>query len=395
MSKVLEGIRVLDFGRFIAGPFGATLLADMGADVIRVERPGGEEDRTIGPYAPNIDVGMRFMALARNKRCITLNLQSPKGKEILAKLVKMSDVVLGNYPYGVMEDMGIDYKSLSQINPSIIVSQVSGFGQEGPYARRTCFDMIGQAMSGNMSITGFPGNPPVKNNAPYVDYATATFSALGIMFALYHRERTGQGQMVDVSLFQTAMTYMLVPLNEYITRGIVRKQIGNASYYNLSDAYLTKDGMVFIAIIGRYIWRRFAKALGRPELTEDPRFSSDQLRADNYDQIQPLIAQWMAQRTTDEVMKLMEEARVPCGQVFEYTRLADDPHVKHHKMLVEMDYPGAGKIPVHAPPIKLSKTPGGIRTRAPLLGEHNDEVYCGMLGYSSQDVAQFAKEGII
>ena len=394
MAKVLEGIRVLDFGRFIAGPFGGTLLGDMGADVIRVERPGGEEDRTIGPLTVN-DVGMRFIALARNKKCITLNLQSPQGREILAKLVKLSDVVLGNYPYGVMEDMGIDYKTLSKINPSIIVSQVSGFGQEGPYARRTCFDMIGQAMSGAISINGFPNNPPLKAQTPYVDYATATFSALGIMFALYHRERTGEGQMVDVSLFQTAVTYMLVPINEYMARGIVRKQVGNASYYTLSDTYRTKDGWVLIAVIGRYIWRRFAKTLGRPDLTDDPRFNSDPGRADNYDQLQPIIAKWMADKTTDEVMKLLEEARVPCGPVFDYTRLPDDPHVKYHKMLVDLDYPGAGKVPLHAPPIKLSKTPGQIRFRAPLLGEHNGEIYCGMLGYSRQDLETFSKEGII
>lgn len=394
MVKVLEGIRILDFGRYIAGPFGSMLLADMGAEVIRVERPDGEEDRFIGILS---DTGesMGYMNMARNKKGITLNINTAKGKEILYELVKKSDVLMGNFPAGVPEKMGIDYESLKKINPGIIVSIASGFGLNGPYAERPGFDMIAQAMSGGMMLTGFPGNPPTKSAVNYCDYGTAMFAALGVMFALYHRERTGEGQMVDVSLLHTGIALMMSPINEYITKGILRPPYGNAGYWSINDTFQTSDGWVIIAAISNNIWNRLLRVIGREDLRTDQRFKIDQDRADNYHLLQPIIAEWMKNRNSEEVLKLMDKGRVPAGPVVKYSQVHEDPHVKDRKIIVPVEYPGAGPIPIIAPPVQLSKTPGTIRSRAPQLGEHNEEIYCGLLGFVAEELLQWKRDGII
>lgn len=394
MERALQGIRILDFGRFIAGPFGAMLLADMGAEVIRIERPGGEEDRFIGVLS---DTGesMGFMNLARNKKGISLNVQTSKGREILQELIKKSDVIMGNFPQGVPEKMGIDYESCRKVNPGIIVCIASGFGQDGPYAARTGFDMIAQAMSGAMAFTGFPDHPPVRASVPYCDFGTAMFLALGVMFALYHRKDTGEGQMVDVSLFHTALTFMMSPINEYMTRGIFRPQYGNASYWTITDTFKTQNGWVIIGAISNNIWKRLLRVIGRNDLIDDPRFKTDQLRADNYHILQPIIAEWMNKQSLEEALELLDKGRVPAGPVLKYSQVPDDPHVKQRKMIIPVEHPGAGPVPLIDTPVKLSKTPGFINDRAPLIGEHNEEVYCSLLGYKPEELDDWKRLGII
>ncbi|MBI4595750.1 MAG: CoA transferase [Candidatus Tectomicrobia bacterium] len=394
MERVLHGIRVLDFGRFIAGPFGSMLLADMGAEVIRIERPGGEEDRYIGVLS---DTGesMGFMNMSRNKKGISLDVLSSKGREILRELVKKSDVLMGNFPYGVPEKMGIDYASLKKINPGIVVSIASGFGQEGPYAERPGFDMIAQAMSGAMTLTGFPGNPPTKAAVNYCDYATAMFAALGVMFALFHRERTGEGQMVDVSLFHTGVTFMMSPINEFMTKAILRPPYGNAGYWSVSDTFQTRDGWIIIAPISNNIWNRLLRVIGREDLKDDPRFKMDQDRTDHWNLLQPIIADWMKVRSSQAALELLDKGRVPAGPVMKYSEVPDNPHVKECNLIIPVEYPGAGPIPLIATPVRLSKTPGSIRNRAPLLGEHNEEIYTGFLGYKPEEIEEWKREGII
>src|SRR4030042_6587104 len=251
MEKVRTGIRILDFSRWLAAPYAATLLADMGADVIRVEKPGGELDRELGPFAPS-GIGMVCLTIGRNKRAITLNLGSDKGKEILQGLVRCSDVVLHNFTSGAEGAKILSYPSLKEINPAIIVIAVSGFGTTGPYAEHTAFDTIGQALSGAMSYTGFPGNPPTRSGVAWVDYSTAVHGALGVMIALYHRLQTGKGQMIDVALLDVAVAPVVCAgaAAEYRFYGTIREQMGNHGFYNFTNCLEAKDGWVMMSGVG-------------------------------------------------------------------------------------------------------------------------------------------------
>ncbi len=394
---VLEGIRVLDLSRYVAGPYCGALLADMGAEVIKIERPGGGDERMVGPFAPNGEAMSFYMNLSRNKKGITLNLMGEKGREILRELVKRSDVVLENFTPAAAEAMGLDYQSLKELNPGIILVSVSGFGKYGPYSQRTCFDSIAQAMSGAMSYTGFPDGPPMRAAVPYVDFSAATNAALGTMFALFHRQRTGVGQMVDVALLDTAVAFVagMGVAAEYQVLGQVRGPIGNHSFYNATDCFRAKDGWVMVSIIGNSLWRRFLGVIGREELASDPRFKDDMSRYQNRALINPIVSQWMAEKTVDEVIRLLEEARVPCGPVNTIAEVVADPQVKAREMLVDVEYPDVGEVPVGGVVIKLSETPGKIRKRGPRVGENNDEVYRGLLGLSPEELERLKAEGVI
>ena len=397
MQKVLEGIRVLDFSRYAAGPYCGALLADMGAEVIRVERPGGEADRELGPFAPNGESIVYGMVLARNKKGITLNTRSEKGREILKELVKRADIVVENYGVEGKKIMGLDYESLSQINPAIILVSISGFGSFGPYAKKLCFDAVAQAMSGAMCYTGFPENPPTRAAVAYVDLSSAIYGALGAMFALYHREKTGKGQMVDVALLDAAISFVasMGVAAEYKLLNYVRPQIGNCSFYNYNNTYKAKDGWIFIYTAGNRIWQSLLKVIGREDLAQDSRFKDDMTRWQNRDILDPIISEWVSQYAVKEVFDLLEEARVPCGPVNNISTIVDDPHVRAREMLVDIDFPGLGPVPISGVVPKLSEAPGKIEKRAPLIGEHNEEIYCKLLNLSLEELGQLKQEGII
>jgi len=396
VTRVLEGIRVLDFSRYLAGPYCATILGDHGAEVIRVEEPGGADDRRLGAFAPNGEA-IRILNLGRNKKGITLNLRSPRGEELLAELVKRSDVVLHNYSPASREARLLDYDRLKEINPAIIVTCVSAFGHTGPYSHRLGFDPIAQAMSGAMSFTGFPETPPTRAAVAYVDNGTAVSAALGTMLALYHREKTGVGQKVDVSLFETAFSFAanVGVYGEYQLLGEVRRQIGNKSPHSFSDSFRAKDGWVMLAVNADGIWRRFCRAIGREDLIDDPRFKDNTLRAENRDALTPIVAGWVGERTVEEVVRIMEEARVPCGPVLDVPQATEVPQVRAREMLVEVEYPGLGPVEVPGVAIKLSRTPGKVVFRAPRVGEHNEEVYCGLLGLSREELEKLKEEGVV
>jgi crotonobetainyl-CoA:carnitine CoA-transferase CaiB-like acyl-CoA transferase len=293
--------------------------------------------------------------------------------------------------------MGLEYEQLRRVNPGIIAVAISGFGQDGPYADRTSFDSIVQAESGAMSYTGFPGDPPTRASVPFADFGTAILGALGAMMALFHRERTGVGQMVDVSLMDTATTFVsgMGVLAEYTLFNHIRPQIGNHSFYNFTDSFEAKDGWVIISVIGEGIWKRFLKVLKRDDLRDEPDFSDDMARYENRHVIQPIVGKWMAQHSVSEVIELLEEARVPCGKVNTAREVVDDPQVKARQMFVNVEHPGVGTVPVPGIPMKLSETPGSIETCAAQLGEHNKEVYCGMLDYSEDEFKVLEQEGVI
>ena len=397
MQKVLEGVKVLDFSRYVAGAYCGTLLADMGAEVIRVERPGGEVDRELGPFAPNGENIVYGMLLARNKKDITLNTRSEKGREILKELVKRVDIVVENYGVEGKKIMGLDYELLSEVNPAIILVSISGFGSSGPYAKKLCFDAVAQGMSGAMCYTGFPENPPTRAAVAYVDYSSGIYGALGAMFALYYREKTGKGQMVDVALADAAVCFVagMGVAAEYKLLNYIRPQIGNTSFYNYNNTYKAKDGWLFIYTLGNAIWQRFLKVIGREDLAQDPRFKDDMTRWQNRDALDPIVSEWVSQYTVKEVSDLLEKARVPCGQVKDIAAVINDPQVQAREMIVDVDFPGVGPVPLNGVVTKLSKTPGSIEKRAPLIGEHNQEIYCDLLNFSQEEILQLKQEGII
>jgi CoA:oxalate CoA-transferase len=372
------------------------LLGDMGAEVIRIEEPEGGPDRSWGQLGPDGET-LSFKITARNKRGITLRLNTERGKEIFNELVRKSDVVIHSFPPGTSVAETLKYDRLKEINSRIIVGALSGYGQNGPYAKQACFDATAQAGSGGMVVTGFPGDPPLKTSITYIDISTGQSTALGILLALYHREKTGLGQEVDVSLFDTAFfaTQALGVLLLYHVYGELRTQVGNRGFHSYVSCLKAKDGWVMMAPATDPIWKRFVRAIGRADMASDIRFRSDMDRFRNAPLIDPIVGEWVAGRTVDEVTEALEKVKVPCSVVNTVDNLVNDPQVKAREMIMMLDHPGLGEIPLPGPYIKLSRSPGSIRSVAPGIGEHNEEIYGGLLGFGSEEFGQLKKEDII
>ncbi|MFA4835191.1 MAG: CoA transferase [Dehalococcoidia bacterium] len=398
MSKpsILEGVRVLDFGRFGQALIGVW-LGDWGAEVIKVEPIGGAEDRILGPKAPDGEA-LSNMLVGRNKKCITLDVFTPKGAEMLGRLVKASDVVIHNSAVGTPQADILAYDKLKAMNPSIILASVTGFGKDGPYANRPCFDGIAQAMGGGMSFTGLPGGPPLRYGPSPVDFSTATSAAMAIIAALYYRQKTGVGQEIDVALFDMSafLATIFGPAVEYSLLGQVRPQLGNHVFCAFGDCFEAKDGWVMIAAIGNRMWAKMAKLIGREELAGDPRFSDDDARFQNRGIIDPLVAEWISQKTVDEAMSILDKARIPCGRVNNVADVINDRHLKERGMFVDLDYPyKEGRVLVPATPVRFSQTPARIETRGAAVGEHNQSIYGDLLELSAGELQQLKNEGVI
>jgi len=394
MSRVLEGIRVLDFGRYIAGPYCATLLGDMGADVIRIEKVDGSEDRFLSPVSENGD-GAMFMQLARNKRSLTLNPMKPAGREIVKKLVATADVVVANLPPDTLKAMGLDYESLSAIKPEIILTMISAFGRGGPYSNRVGFDGLGQAMSGNMYMSGTP-EQPVKAYAPFIDFGTASLSAFGTMAALFERQKTGKGQIVEGALFNTALTMMNATAIEQHAIQVNRVATLNRSQTSApADTFKTLDGWVLVQSVGGPLFKRWADLMGEDHWLDDPRFRDDISRGDHSEIISERLAKWCAERSSEEVLAAMEEARLPAGPVLSPQKVLEDPHIEAKGLFQPIDYPGLDKpAPIMRTPVELSETPGEIRHRAPTLGEHTNSIM-RELGYQQAEIDELRVQRII
>ena len=387
MAGVLEGIRVLDFGRFIAGPFCSALLADLGADVIRVEKVRGSEDRFIVPLTDTGDGGAMFLQVNRNKRGLTLNPMKPEGREVVRRLAATADVVVANLPDSALTAMRLDYASLSAVKPDIILTTVSAFGAGGPYSEKVGFDGIGQAMSGAMYLTGRPSEP-TKSYVPWVDFTTALSATIGTLAALMARQQTGRGQEVKGSLLASALTVADPTLIEQAVTAPDRVATENRSQVAApSDAYRTRDGWILVQSLGQPMFERWTTLMGESHWLEDPRFKDDMSRGDHGEVISERMSRWCAERTTQQALAALEEARLPAGPVYSPQQALDDPHVRAVGFLKAMGFPGS---PVSAPvadtPFSLSETETGIRHRAPLLGEHTDEILAE-IGYEPSEIA--------
>jgi crotonobetainyl-CoA:carnitine CoA-transferase CaiB-like acyl-CoA transferase len=393
MPGPLEGIRVIDFGRFIAAPYCAMLLADLGADCIRVERRDGGEDRRLGPVTENGEGGL-YLNLNRNKRAMTLDLGHRLAPVILHRLIKSADIVVANLPARDLKKAGLDYDSLCQIRPDIILVMATAFGPDGPYSDRVGFDSVAQAMSGAMGLTGFP-DTPVRSIVSFADYGTALHGAFGAMVALYDRQKTGRGKLVDVSLLATGVTFMQPLLAERAATGITRKQQGNTGYYAApSDTYRTSDGWIMVPTIGNQMFRRWARLVGREDLIADPRFTDDLSRGDTAWVINEIMSEWCGSRTRDEAIGELERARIPCGPVYDLDEVLMDPQVGARGLLQDVEHPGSKRpVPLASTPVRLVGESMSLR-RAPTLGEHTDEVLTEV-GFSPAEIASFKQEGAI
>lgn len=394
MNKVLSGVRVLDFGRFIAAPYCGAILADMGADVIRVEKREGGEDRWVQPVAAGGE-GATFLQCNRNKRSLTLDTTTERGREIMHGLLRSADIVLANMPDAAMMANGLDYESLKAVKPDIILGRATAFGSGGPYADRVGFDGIGQAMSGGTYRSG-PPEQPFRSAVPYVDFGTGMSMAIGVMMALFHRNATGEGQEVEAALLPVALTMANGMLIEQEVLKLDRGRVGNrGAAVAPCDIFKLGEKWILVQTSGNPMFRRWCRMIGRPEWIEDPRFASDDLRSQEGDVLNGAMQDWCDGKGYDEAMSELDAARIPAGPVYTPQEAVDDANVRALRQLVPMDFPGLARpAPISATPFKLSLTPGEIVTRAPVLGEHND-VILGELGLNSDEIAKLQLEAVI
>ncbi len=392
--QVLSGIRVLDFGRFIAAPWCSAILADMGADVIRVEKREGGEDRWVQPVASSGE-GATFLQCNRNKRSMTLDSTTAEGAIITRQLVAKSDVVIVNMPMAAMRANGLDYDALKAVKPDIIVASATAFGNGGPYSERVGFDGIGQVMSGGVYRSGTPDHP-MRSAVPYVDFGTAMTLAVGTMMALYHRRNTGVGQLVEAALLPTALMMTNAMLIEQAILRPNRVAIGNrGAAVAPCDLFRVKDGWLLVQVAGQPMFKRWCRLVGEEGWFSDPRFANDDLRGVNGDVLNDRMQLWCTDKTQAEALPLLDAARIPTSPMLSPQEALNDPHVAKMEYLKPVPFPGAATpAPIMETPFRMSSTPGSIRARAPLLGEHTDEVL-GSLGYGAEQIAKLRERAIV
>jgi crotonobetainyl-CoA:carnitine CoA-transferase CaiB-like acyl-CoA transferase len=406
MKKALSHLRVLDMSRVLAGPFLAQNLADFGADVIKVERPGhGDETRTFPPYLSGADGEQTpdsayFMSINRGKRSITIDISTPQGQALIRSLVAKSDVLIENYKAGDLKRYGLDYEEMRTVNPRLVYCSITGFGQTGPYRSRPGYDYIFQAMSGLMSITGGPdhleGGGPAKVGLAICDVITGIYSSFAVMTALAHREQTGEGQHIDMSLLDTTIATLSHINMNYLVGGIVPKRMGTGHPsivpYQMFQAL---DGPIVVAVGNNGQFAKLCALLGLPELSVDQRFLTNPLRVAHRDDLVPLLEAAFAADTMEAWVRKLTEAGVPCGPLYDIPQVFKDPHVKARGVRVEMPHPRGDSVSILANPARLSLTPPAYERVAPLLGEHTQEVLRQVLGLSDLAIEQLAAEGVI
>jgi len=391
---VLDGIRVIDLGRYIAGPYCATLLADLGAEVVRVEKVGGGEDRFIAPVAPD-GTGATFLNVGRGKLGITLDPRSEEGAEVLRRLIASADAVVVNLPRKGLERLGLDYPSVRAVKEDIVLTTIDAYGDHGPYADRVGFDAVGQAMSGSAHLTGPPGHP-TRSYVPWVDFGTASLAAFATVAALWHRAATGEGQHVRAALLRTALQFNSPILTEesLTSRGRVSTH-NRGQTFGPTDLFRASDGWLVVQVLGAPLFERVAQLVGRPDWLDDPRFATDAGRGDHGEELSDVVGKWVAERTREEAIAALNRAGVPSAPVYDAAGALADPHVVATGAFVEVPYPGTPTPPkVAGPPVSMSATPPLPARPAPELGADTRAVL-GSLGYGDDDIDHLESLGVV
>jgi len=409
IKKHLEGVRVIDLTAWLAGPFLSMQLAAMGAGVIKIERPGiGDPTRVSVPFAgpsgvrfegkTQEDISLINLKRNRGKKSITLDMKSKRGMEILRMLVGRGDVVLENFAPGTMESFGLDYPALKAINPKIIFCSISGYGQSGPYRDRTAFDLTIQATSGIMAVTGFPDGPPLRCGPWIGDLIPALYGLSGILAALASREKTGQGERIDISMQDCCFSMIMdEALDLLVSRGIPTRQ-GNRNARAVPwNIFPTKDGNIAICVYTNDQWKVFLGAIKREDCLRDPRFKNLEDRLKNAKEVEAMVTEWSKNLSTEEALKILREKKIPCDPVLEVKEVLEDPQLKSRGMIPELMHPLSAQTGLKAAgfPIRFAELPAEYPGPAPILGQHNEEIYRGLLGFSKEEMEQLEKEGII
>lgn len=389
----LAGIKIIDLTRILSGPFCTMTLADLGAEVIKIESPQGDDTRQWGP--PFIkNESAYFLSVNRNKKSVVLNLKDPKGKEILLKMVEEADVVVENFRPGTLKKLGIDYDILKQHNRRVILASISGFGQTGPYSKKPGYDVLAQGMGGLMSVTGEPDGTPVKAGYSLADIGAGMWATIGILSALWERERSGQGQWIDVSLLDTMVSWQTYLAGNYFATNNDPKPLGGA-HPNIVpyQVFEASDGHFILAVGNDSLWNSLVDVLD-VEALRDRKFKTNPDRVQNRDELISILEEIFKRKTRDEWVDMLESAKIPCGPVNKLSDILNDAHIKEREMVVEMEHPSLGILKMLGVPVKLSRTPGRIKTVPPAQGEHSETILKQM-GYSKEEIETFIKEGII
>jgi crotonobetainyl-CoA:carnitine CoA-transferase CaiB-like acyl-CoA transferase len=391
-SGALQGLRLVEMGQLIAGPFCGQLMADHGAEVIKIEAPReGDPMREWGRNKP-----VWWPVVARNKKSITLNLRDPRGQDIVRRLVQKSDFLLENFRTGTMEKWNLGYDQLSAINPGLIMIRVTGFGHTGPYARRAGYGSIGEAMGGIRNLAGDPSTPPSRVGLSIGDSLAATFACLGALMALQHRHRTGHGQVVDSAIYEAVLAMMESTIPEYTEAGFTRERTGaTLPKVAPSNVYSTSDGEILIAANQDSVWKRMAEAMGQPQLGTDPRFATHHARGEHQLELDDMISAWTKSWSSADLLAHLEMHGVPAGKIYKAPDMLEDPHFKAREAIIKVQHPAFQNLWMQNVFPKLSETPGEVAWAGPELGQHNEEIYGDILGMSRQQMNNLEDEGVI
>jgi crotonobetainyl-CoA:carnitine CoA-transferase CaiB-like acyl-CoA transferase len=396
MAGALQGIQVLDLTRILSGPYCTMMLGDMGADVIKVENPeGGDDTRGWGPPFLN-GVSTYYISINRNKKSLTLNLKHEKGKEILADLIRRSDVVAENFRPGTLDKLGFAWEEIQRINPRAILTSVSGFGHTGPRASEPGFDIVIQGEGGLMSITGEPDGPPTKVGASVADIVAGMLAAQGTILALYHREKTGRGQKVDISMLDGQVALLTYHANSYFATGNIPPRRGN-KHPSITpyETYACADGYLNLGVGNDSLWRRFCDSMELSEIRDDPRFAVNADRVKNREVLAGLLVPLFADLKVAPTLAALKEAGIPCGPINDLSQVFSEPQVIARDMVLDMDVPEAGPTKLTGVPIKLSETPGAVKTPPPSLGQHTEEILDSLLGIGASARRALRDDGVI
>jgi crotonobetainyl-CoA:carnitine CoA-transferase CaiB-like acyl-CoA transferase len=395
MRQVLEGIKVLDLTRYLAGPYCTMILGDLGAEVVKVEQPTtGDGSRQWGPPFIHGESAY-FLSINRNKKSVTINLRTEKGREIARRMASRYDVLIENYRPGIVQKLGLDYETVRKSNPKLIYCSISGFGQTGPYREKPSYDIVGQAMGGLMSLTGEKNRPPVKIGVAISDIFAGMYAAIAILSALIVRTTQGHGQMIDISLLDGLVSILSHQAGNFLVSGVNPQRLGSAHPTIAPyQAFKAADSYFVVAVGNDTLWQRFCHSLSLSELLSDSRFATNPDRVQNRNELTKILNTLFKNKPAQDWLSLIEEAGVPCGPVLQLSEVFEDPQVLHRKMVEVIEHPSAGKIKMVGTPLKLSSTPASIRVPPPMLGEHTHDILCS-IGYSNTEIEDFIKSEVV